>query len=133
MLEALIEAEPANAAALSNLARVYAAQGRTREAQAMQQRLAQVEKVAPFHYFHLGVEALERRDYALARQMFEKEVARAAYYHEFHFGLAIALLGLGEVSEARRHLALAMNASTRTQDRELYAGKLERMKALRVQ
>lgn len=133
VLEALVEAEPANAAALSNLARAYAAQGRTREAQAMQQRLAQVEKVAPFHYFHLGVEALERRDYSLARQMFEKEVARAAYYHEFHFGLAIALLGLGEVTEARRHLALAMNASTRAQDRELYAGKLERMKAQRLQ
>ncbi len=133
VLERLLDVEPANAAALSNLAKTYAALGRSKDAEVVQQRLAQVEKVAPFHYFHVGVDALERRDYALARQMFEKEVARAAYYHEFHFGLAIALLGLGEVAEARRQLALALSTSTRTADRELYAGKLERIKALRLQ
>jgi len=133
VLERLLEVEPANVAALSNLARVHAAQGHGDEAKAVQQRLTQIEAVPPFHYFHAGVEALERRDYALARQLFEKEVARAAYYHEFHFGLAVALMGLGEVEPARRQLALAMSASTRVADRELYAGKLERIKSSRLQ
>jgi Tfp pilus assembly protein PilF len=133
VLERLLEVEPANVAALSNLARAHAAQGRSAEATTVQQRLARIEAVPPFHYFHAGVDALERRDYALARQMFEKEVARAAYYHEFHFGLAVALMGLGEVEPARRQLALAMSASTRVADRELYAGKLERIKARRLQ
>jgi len=45
----------------------------------------------------------------------------------------MALLGLGEFDEARHQLALAKASSTRAADRELYAGKLERMKELRVQ
>jgi len=133
VLAALVELEPANAAALSNLAKAYAALGRAEEAQAVQRRLAQVEAAPPFHYFQAGIAALERRDYLQARTFFQKEVARAAYYHEFHFGLAIALLGLGEFEEARRQLTLAMQSSTRDADRELYAGKLERMKERRVQ
>jgi hypothetical protein len=32
-----------------------------------------------------------------AKELFEKEVDRAAYYHEFHFWLALAYVRLGEV------------------------------------
>jgi Tfp pilus assembly protein PilF len=131
VLTQLLALEPSNAAALSNLARVYIAQGRPAEAQVMQQRLASVEPAPPFHFFLRGLEALKQRDYAQAKVLFQKEVSRSAYYHEFHFGLALALLGLGEVDEARRQMSLAMASSTRASDRELYAGKLERMKALR--
>lgn len=133
VLTQLLALEPANAAALSNLASVYTRQGRLADAQATQQRLASIEPAPPFHYFHRGLEALKQRDYAQAKTLFQKEVSRSAYYHEFHFGLAMALLGLGEFDEARRQLSLAMASSTRTTDRELYAGKLERMKALRLQ
>ncbi|WP_298829114.1 tetratricopeptide repeat protein [uncultured Piscinibacter sp.] len=133
VLTRLLEVEPANVAALSNLAKTYAEQGRVAQAQAVLAQLARVEPVAPFHYFHAGVAALERRDYAQAKVLFEKEVARAAYYHEFHFGLAVALHGLGEFEAAQRQLALALQSSTRPVDRELYAGKLERLKASRLQ
>jgi Tetratricopeptide repeat/Transglutaminase-like superfamily len=133
VLTQLLALEPANAAALSNLASVYGRQGRLAEAQAAQQRLASIEPAPPFHYFHRGLEALRQRDYAQAKTLFQKEVSRSAYYHEFHFGLAMALLGLGEFDEARHQLALAKASSTRAADRELYAGKLERMKELRVQ
>jgi tetratricopeptide (TPR) repeat protein len=112
---------------------VYTRQGRLADAQATQQRLASIEPAPPFHYFHRGLEALKQRDYAQAKTLFQKEVSRSAYYHEFHFGLALALLGLGELDEARRQMAMAMASSTRPTDRELYAGKLERMKGLRVQ
>ena len=44
-------------------------------------------------------------DYAQAKAMFEKEIDRAAYHHEFHFGLALANYGLGNVKEAQRQLA----------------------------
>jgi len=103
------------------------------EAAAVQQRLARIEPVPPYHYFQLGLEAMQRRDYAQAKAMFEKEIDRAAYHHEFHFGLALANYGLGNVKEAQRQLGLAMKASTRDAERQLYAGKLERLKALRVQ
>jgi len=45
----------------------------------------------------------------------------------------MALLGLGEFDEARRQLSLAKASSTQASDRALYAGKLERMKQLRLQ
>lgn len=133
VLTQLLGLEPANAAALSNLVTVYVAQGRPADAQSTRERLASIEPAPPFHYFHRGLEALKKRDYAQAKSLFQKEVSRSAYYHEFHFGLAMALLGLGEYDEARRQLALAKASSTRASDRELYAGKLERMKELHLQ
>lgn len=133
VLQQLLAAEPANASALANLAQLYARQGRAGDADAVQQRLARIEPHPPYHFFQLGLDALERRDYALARTMFEKEIERAAYHHEFHFGLAMAAFGLRDIGEARRQLALAMKSSTRDADRQLYAGKLERLKTLRMQ
>jgi Tfp pilus assembly protein PilF len=133
VLQQLLAVEPANVAALSNLVHLYEKQGREREAAALQQRLARIEPEPPYHFFQLGLEAMQRQDYAQAKAMFEKEIARAAYHHEFHFGLALASFGLGDVKEAQRQLGLAMKASTRDADRELYAGKLERLKALRLQ
>lgn len=132
-LTQLLSLEPENTAALSNLAKAHERQGHAAEARAVRERLARIEPAPPFHFYLAGVEALKRRDYAAARTLFEKEVARAAYYHEFHFGLALALLGLGEIEPARRQLAIAFDHSTRVQDRQLYAGKLERIKALRLQ
>lgn len=133
VLQQLLAAEPANAAALANLGHLYERQGRAQEAASLQQRLARLEPYPPYHFFQRGLEAMERRDYALARTMFEKEIERAAYHHEFHFGLALASYGLGNVKEAQRQLGLAMRASTRDADRQLYAGKLEKLRALRVQ
>lgn len=133
VLQQLLAAEPANAAALANLAHLYERQGRGAEAAALQQRLAQLEPFPPYHFFQRGLEAMERRDYTQARTMFQKEIERAAYHHEFHFGLALASFGLGDVKEAQRQLGLAMKASTRDTDRQLYAGKLEKLKSLRVQ
>lgn len=133
VLAQLLALEPENTAALSNLAKAHELQGHADAARTVRERLARIEPAPPFHFYLAGVEALKRRDYAAARTLFEKEVARAAYYHEFHFGLALALLGLGEVEPARRQLAIAFDHSTRQQDRQLYAGKLERIKALRLQ
>lgn len=133
VLQQLLAIEPANAAALANLANAYERQGRTHEAMVLQQRLARIEPDPPYHFFQLGLEAMQRHDYARAKAMFEKEIERAAYHHEFHFGLALASFGLGDVKEAQRQLGLAVKASTRDADRQLYAGKLERLKALRVQ
>jgi thioredoxin-like negative regulator of GroEL len=68
--------------------------------------------------------AMEAGDYRLARDMFTKEVDRAAYYHEFQFWLALAYLGLGDTENARTHLTIAEENSTTRDDRDLYAAKL---------
>jgi Flp pilus assembly protein TadD len=128
VLDQVLAREPANTSAMANLVRTYERQGRAEAALKLGQQLARIEPTAPFHYFNLGLEALRRGDNVAAREHFTKEVRRAAYYHEFHFGLALANAGLGDVREARRQLALALETSTTLRDRQLYAGKLEKLK-----
>ena len=48
-------------------------------------------------------------------------------YHEFHFWLAVALYGLGEVEQAREHLTTAMKNSTTRREQAIYAAKLQRL------
>ena len=80
-----------------------------------------------------GMNALRERNFAVARDMFAKEVDRAPYYHEFHFWLAQSYLALGQVAEAKKQLALALEYSENGRDRALYAAKLARMKSGSIQ
>ncbi len=121
--------EPNNTQAIANLAELLSRQGRVAESQALYRRLAQLEPHPPFYYFSLGRAAMQRGDYRLARDLFAKEVARADYYHEFHFWLALANFKLGNVEEARTQLARAMEESTKHSDRDLYAAKLAWLRA----
>jgi hypothetical protein len=128
VLRYVVSVEPGNRQAMANLIPVLERLGRADEAQAVSERLARIEPQPPFHYFNQGVEAMQARDYARAKTLFQKEVDRAAYYHEFHFWLALANLGLGDAKEARKHLAVALDNSTTRIDRDLYAAKLEHLK-----
>jgi hypothetical protein len=51
-----------------------------------------------------------------------------ADYHEFHFWLAVANQ-LGNLRAADKHMALAVDNSTTRGDHDLYAAKLDRMRA----
>ncbi len=132
MLRHVLEREPDNTVALSNLSRVLGELGQTAEAAQLAQRLAKIEPYPPFHFFDLGLAALQAGNFQTARELLGKEVKRAAYHHEFHFWLAIANLGLGDKSQARKHLILAKENSTTFNDKALYSAKLERINALRV-
>jgi Tfp pilus assembly protein PilF len=125
----VLEREPANTSAMSNLAHVLRLQGRAAEADALAHKLAQIEPYPPFHFFNLGMAALQRGDNEAARDLFAKEVARDSYYHEFHFWLGIAHHRLGEARKARKHLQLAIENSTTRRDQDLYSGKLAWIKA----
>jgi Tfp pilus assembly protein PilF len=129
----VLQREPANASALTNQVHALRALGRSAEAQSLQLRLAQVEPHPPFHFFDLGMAAFQQGRFEAARDLFKREVDRAAYSHEFHFWLAIANLRLGDVNEARRHLTLAKDNSSNSQDQALYATKLDRLRHLRLQ
>ncbi len=121
--------EPDNTVLMNNLMGLLVQQGRTAEAQALAQRLAVLEPVPPFHYFNKGLAAMKNKDYQSAKNLFEKEVARAPYYHEFHFWLAEAALGLGHAGAAREQLALALETSNTPGARERYSAKLEHLRA----
>jgi len=124
----VVAAEPANAAALANLVPLLETSGRLAEAADWRAKLARIEPFPPYHYFNLGVQAMQARDFLAARNWFAKEIDRAAYQHDFHFGLALANYYLGDLKQTEKHLAIALKNATTRADRDLYAAKLDRLK-----
>ena len=130
-LRHVLAAEPANVQAMSNLVLVMGDLGRYQEAQAISQRLAELQPYPPYKYFNLGVEAMKAGEFAKARDLFGKEIERSAYFHEFHFWSAMANFGLGDLKAARQQMALALENSTTSKDRERYSAKLDLLKLQR--
>jgi len=125
----VLAAEPSNTRALANMAEARERQDRNGEAALLRARLAKIESTPPFHFFNLGMAAMQRNDYLSARDYFAREVARADYYHEFHFWLGVADWRLGDVDAARKHLKIAMSNSTTRGQHDLYAAKLDWLQA----
>ena len=119
-----------NTRAMSNLALVLHDQGNIAASQELTRKLELMEPNPPFGYFKRGLAAMQESDYKTAKEMFTKEVDRAAYYHEFHFWLALAYVGLGEMEPARKHMTIAIENSTTRKDHDLYAAKLGRIQAM---
>ncbi|MCX7171965.1 MAG: tetratricopeptide repeat protein [Proteobacteria bacterium] len=129
ILRQVLEREPDNTDVMSNLALVLHDLWRVEEAQLLARKLAQIQPHPPFHFFNLGLTAMHDGDFRTAKELFLKEVKRAAYYHEFHYWLASAYFSLGETRLASEHLHIAMeNSATRT-DHDLYAAKLDRIRS----
>ena len=131
VLRHVLEREPENVNALSNMVVVLSDGGRRDEAAALARKLARIEPNPPFRLFEQGAAALKGKDFAAARDLFSKALERGAYYHEFHFGLAVAYLGLGDFSKARDELTVAMENSTTRKEHDLYAAKLGLIDAMR--
>lgn len=121
---------PDSPIALDNLAGLLEQQGRSAEAAPLRARLAQLQPSAPFTFFDEGMAALQRGDYARARDLLEREVARSNDYHEVHMGLAVAYMNLGNTAAAARHLELARENVGSRKRKAIYAAKLEQLKAL---
>lgn len=131
VFRAVLAREPANAQTLSNLILVLKDAGRREEAEVLNARLREIQPNPPFKFFDEGVLAMRAGDYRKARQLFTREVERSAYFHEFHFWLALANYGLGDLTEVRKHLALARDSSATVKDRQMYAAKLESLRKTR--
>jgi Tfp pilus assembly protein PilF len=126
---AALEREPENIMVMQNLAPLLAALGKNGESQALMRRVASLEPHPPFHFFNLGMNAMERKDFVAAKALFAREVQRAPYYDEFHFWLGVAHLRLGESAAAREQIALALDTSVTLDGRALYAAKLDHLRA----
>ncbi|MFL6628322.1 MAG: tetratricopeptide repeat protein [Burkholderiaceae bacterium] len=129
VLRYVLDGSPDNPRILANYGEALRLLGRTTEAQAVQARLAVLEPVPPFFWFVQGQAALHKGDFTKAREMFLKEIARDPDYHEFHYALAVADFGLNRLDEARAELALAMTDAVKRSDHDLYAAKLDKLKA----
>jgi len=128
-----LEREPGNLHVMSNLVSVLNAQGRVEESSILARKLEQMEPNPPFSFFDRGLTAMRNGDFQAARDLFAKEVDRAPYYHEFHFWLAVAYVGLGDMGQAKEQLTIAMEYSTTRNDRDLYATKLDRIRSSHLQ
>jgi Tfp pilus assembly protein PilF len=128
-LEWLLEREPDNLVALDNLALVLEDLGREQESAAVAKRIAGLRRIPPFHYYDLGEAALRQGRYLEAKELFRKEMRRDANYDKFHASLALAHFGLGELSQAQAHMAIALERSTTAADRAQYARMLAHLKA----
>ena len=133
VLKRVAEREPDNLYAMSNRVLALRDLGRGAEADTLAKRLAELDPHPPFSYFHQGMAALQEGRYDLARRLFTKEVERAPYHHEFEYWLAVSYIQLNDAERATIHLKRAMEVSTTRKDHDLYAGKLDRLKALRNQ
>jgi tetratricopeptide (TPR) repeat protein len=132
-LRLVLEREPLNTQAMSNLILVLSDTGRRQEAEKYATQLAQIQPVPPYKFFDEGLAAMRSGEYATARQLFRKEVARAAYVPEFHFWLGLANYGMGDVSGARGEIAKALENSATVKDREMYGAKLAWLNEMREQ
>jgi Tfp pilus assembly protein PilF len=132
VLRQALERERDNTQALSNLAAVLADQGRAGESRSLLERLARIQAYPPFYFLDQGMTAMTRGNLKLARTLFKRELARSPYDHEVHFALAVANFRLGDLRQARKHLTLAWENGTTRDRRELYAAKLDRLKALQA-
>jgi Tfp pilus assembly protein PilF len=120
--------EPNNVSVLGNLAHLLSDRGRADEAKALQATLARLQPDPPFKFFDLGVEAMQRGEWASARELFQREIDRDPDYHEFHFWIAQAYVRLGDVSRARKHLAAALENSNTLDQQSSYSAKLTKLK-----
>lgn len=129
-LQRLLARDPDHLVALSNRVLVLRDLGRFDDADRLTQRLQALDPHPAFSYFHQGQVALREGRLEDARALFAKEVARAPSFHEFEFWLAITYLRMHDFPRATAHLKRAMELSPTRQDHQLYAAKLERLKAL---
>jgi tetratricopeptide (TPR) repeat protein len=132
-LKHLLQRDPTSTVAMSNLSRLLEMQGRLDESRALDRQLAKIDPEPPYHFFELGQAAMKAGDALAARDWFAKEVSRAPYHSEFHFWLAVADFRLGLVEEARKHLSVALQNSTRRSEKQLYAAKLDYLRQMGVQ
>lgn len=125
-----LEREPRNTVAIFNLVQTLKELGQTAEADKWNARLHALQPDQPYHFFNLGRIAMNKGDFKTARALFQKEVDHDPYNHEFQFWLAAACARLGDLQNANKHLKLAMEYSTTRNSRDLYAAKLDRLKAI---
>ena len=123
VLRLVLDREPSNAQALANLTIVLTDAGRVAEAKMLARRLAEIQPIPPYQYFDQGMVAIRAGDYPSARDFFRKEIARDAYVSEFHFWLAVASYGAGDLAAAKDESDKALQNSATIKDRELYGAK----------
>lgn len=115
---------------LSNLAVALDRQGRATDAEQVRAQLANLDRYQPFEFLDKGKAAIASGDARAAMKFYRQEMKHIPYSSELHFAMAVAEASLGHDQNARAQLQKAMELSINLDDRDLYAGKLEKLRAL---
>lgn len=132
-LDMALRTDPDSVVAMSNMVQTLEMLGRSAEASSLNEQLLNKQPYPPFHFFNLGVKAMEKSEFQQAKFLFQRELKRAPDYHEFHFWLGLAHFRLGELEAAQQELDIAKANSTTQKDFALYSAKSDRLNALRRQ
>ena len=126
----VLNAEPHNVAALSNLVGSLQRQGRLAEAEPAARLLARLQPLPPFQAFDAGRLAMQAGEHERARRLFDQELEHQPHQAEVHHWAAMAHWQLGNQGRALHHLALARDHSGTRSDQERYSAKLESLRTL---
>jgi tetratricopeptide (TPR) repeat protein len=132
-LEWALKTDPDSLVATSNMVQTLEILGRDAEANRLNETLLNKQPFPPFHFFNLGLKAMEKNEFQQAKFLFQRELKRAPDYHEFHFWLGLAHFRLGELEAAQQELEIAKANSTTQKDFALYSAKSDRLNLLRRQ
>ncbi|HXA47335.1 MAG TPA: hypothetical protein VNW52_06880, partial [Burkholderiaceae bacterium] len=124
--------DPDNTTLLTDRILVLRDLGKDQEAKTLSARLASLDPHPPMSYYNQAQVEMNTGHFESARRLYEKEIARDPYHHEFEFGLARVYFSLNDTKQAAIHLKRAMDLSTSTQARSLYAAKLDHLNALGI-
>jgi hypothetical protein len=126
----VLDREPRNVAALSNLVGALQRQGRLAEAEPAARLLARLQPLPPFQAFDRGRLAMEAGDYQAAKRLFEQELEHQPYQAEVHHWAAMANWHLGHQSLVLHHLAMARDNSSNPSAQDRYSAKLQSLRSL---
>jgi hypothetical protein len=122
---------PDNPRMLANDAQALRRLGREDEAKAYEVRLAAVEPYPPFYFYNRGEAALKAGDLADGARDVQARDRPRARTTTSSTTAGGRRLRPGRVDEARSELALALENSVKRTDHDLYAAKLDKLKAYR--
>ena len=113
------------AAAMSNLERLYESQGRTAEAAGLRTRIEAYRQQNPYYRYQLAKDAFARQDYADAIGHLRFAIRRKPQEDRFYALLGMACLRQGDLAGARQSMARAEALAGDENLRNSYHSKLE--------
>lgn len=109
---------------LYNYQLLLRAQGRTKQATQLQQRLELLDDPSPFPYLRLGDEAYAQNEYDSALRFYQKSIEKAHYLPHGYVGAAKAYYATGKLRAAKEHLKMALQHTHDSAEEQLFRAKL---------
>lgn len=115
--------------ALENYAMMLERQGRMKELEALEVKLASVEDDNPYRWHDIANRQFAKQHYNIALKYFKRAIEVAPYLHEGHFGLAKTYFKIGLEKQAKVSMARAAELAFTPREEYLYQAKLRILRA----